>query len=277
MAEFTPGASDPATVGAVTRGAEPRLGLVTFACVTALALLVTHALAYIQHEYSHSVTAWLLGFKANPLAIDYGKHPLQLSNLLLQQQIDEGVEYQPIFHSGHGFAEAAIALAGWTSNVVLYLVCAGILKRRLQRMRPALAIFLFWLALMEAANLWSYSPVRTITWHADMANAAQGLGISTWTLFPFVVLPTLWVAWDFFKVLMPRVLAAAFGGDVLRRVFATAIACFVYFGFFGGVSIIADYGEVSAVISILSVFVFLPVAVMVTLAEIPLERPAPAS
>jgi hypothetical protein len=40
---------------------------------------------------------------------------------------------------------------------------------------------------------------------------------------------------------------------------------------------IADYGEVSAVFSILSVFVFLPVVVMMTLAEIPLGRSVPAS
>lgn len=99
------------------------------------------------------MTAWLLGFKANPLAINYGKHPLQLSNILLQQQVDEGVDYPSIFNNGHGLAEAAIALAGWISNVVLYLVYAGVLKRYLQQMRPALVMFLFWLALMEAANL----------------------------------------------------------------------------------------------------------------------------
>jgi hypothetical protein len=253
------------------RGAELR-----FAFVTAVALLVTHALAYFHHEYSHSATAWLLGFKASPFAIDYGKNPLALSNILLQQQIDEGVDYAPILNSGHGFAEAAIASAGWISNVVVYLVCAGVLKRYLPQMRPALVMLLFWLALMEAANLWSYSPVRTVTSHADIANAAQGLGISTWTLFPFVVLPTLWVAWNFFKILMPRVLARAFGDDVLRRAFATAVACSIYFGFFGSVSIFADYGEVSAVISILSVFVFLPVVLIMTLAEIPLGRSLPA-
>jgi hypothetical protein len=58
-------------------------------------------------------------------------------------------------------------------------------------MRPASTLFLFWLAVMSAGNLWSYTPVRTITTHGDMANAALGLGISSWTLLPFVALPDI--------------------------------------------------------------------------------------
>lgn len=272
MARIALGASGRTTVGTGTRSEDLRYGLITFALVTSGALLLAHALAYFHHEFSHSTTAWLLGFKSDPLAINYGKHPWELSNILLQQEIDEGVDYAPIIAGGHHLAEAAIAVAGPTSNAIMYLVWAGLLKMYLARMRPALAMFLYWLALMEAANMWSYAPVRTLTWHADMANAAQGFQISTWTLFPFVVAPTLLVAWNFFTVLMPRVLAHTFGDDVLRRGFASAIACFIYFGLFGGVSIIADYGNISAVISILSVFVFLPVVLILVFAEIPLGR-----
>jgi hypothetical protein len=242
-----------------------------FALVTVAALLITHAIVLFQHEYAHSGTAWVLGFKANPLAIIYGN--LHLSNILLQLQMDENVEYTAIFNAGQGGAAATIALAGWISNLVFYLACTVVLKRYLHRLRPAGLLFLFWVALMECANLWSYSPVRTITTEYDMGNVAHGLGISSWTLFPFVVLPTVLVAWHFFGVLTPRVLARACGDDVLRRAFATAVACFIYFGFFGSASLLTDkFGEVSTVISILSVFVFLPVVVMMTLAEIPLRR-----
>ena len=66
----TAGTSELARRGAVMHGAGLR-----FALVTAAALLIVHALAYFHHEYSHSTTAWLLGFKASPFAINYGKKP----------------------------------------------------------------------------------------------------------------------------------------------------------------------------------------------------------
>jgi hypothetical protein len=241
-----------------------RRGDLCFALLTAAALLITHAIAFLLHEYSHAVTAWLLGFKSNPADLHYGR--LDLSNLLLQQDINENVDYTVIFGAGHGFEAAIIALAGaGIGNGLLYVLCALFLKRQISRMRPAAVLILFWLALMASGNLWSYAPVRTITTHGDMALVAQGLGISAWALFPFVVLPSLWSIWHLFTVLLPRVLDCVCGHDVFRRCFVTAVACFMIFGFFGMPGIGGSYGNVSAVFSILSLFVLLPVAVAMTL------------
>jgi hypothetical protein len=245
-------------------GVGGRRGDVRFAVLTAVALLATHALAFFLHEYAHAVTAWLLAFKADPLGLHYGR--LDVANVLLQQEIDENVDYGPIFASGHGLAAAAIALAGpWVGNGLLYLVCALVLTRKMARMRPAVVLVLFWLAVMAAGNLWSYAPVRTIAAHGDMAPAARGLGLSAWGLFPFVVLPTLLVGWDLFGRLLPRVRARACGGDIARGAFVAALACFVYFGFFGMPAIGGGYGDVSAMFSILSVLVLVPVVLMMTL------------
>jgi hypothetical protein len=238
-----------------------------FALLTAAALLVTHAIAFLLHEYSHAVVAWLLGFKPNPADLHYGR--LDLSNLLLQQDINENVDYNVIFGTGHGFDAAIIALAGaGIGNGLLYVICALFLKRQILRMRPAGTLFLFWLALMASGNLWSYAPVRTITTHGDMALVAQGLGISAWTLFPFVVLPSLWSVGHLFTMLLPRVLDRVCGDDVFRRCFVTAVACFMVFGFFGMPAIGGNYGNISAVFSILSLFVLLPLAVAITLSPI---------
>ena len=46
-----------------------------------------HAIGFFIHEYVHSFTAWLVGYKANPLAINYGH--LSLENILRQADIDE--------------------------------------------------------------------------------------------------------------------------------------------------------------------------------------------
>ena len=62
------------------------------------------------HEYAHSFTAWLLHFKANPLALDYGH--VNLNNLLFQDDIDENVDYAPIFAAERGSSVALIAVPG---------------------------------------------------------------------------------------------------------------------------------------------------------------------
>ncbi|MFC7400165.1 hypothetical protein ACFQU1_23470 [Chelatococcus sp. GCM10030263] len=263
------GAVDLEPLDPATRATDLR-----FAIVTVGALFVTHAIAFFLHEYSHAAMAWLLGFKSNPLHLHYGH--LDLSNILLQQEIDENVDYKPIFDAGHGYAAAAIALSGAAiGNGVLYVALRLILRRHLSRMRPASALFLFWLALMACANLWSYAPVRTITTHGDMALAAQGLGISAWTLFPFVVLPSVWAAWDFFRRLAPVVLDKVYSDDVLRRQFVMTIACFIFFGFYGGCPAVGgNYGNVAAVFSIISMLVLFPIALMMTLSPL---RVGPAS
>lgn len=73
-------------------------------------ILVAHALALFSHEYAHSFTAWLLGWKTNPLALNYGE--LTPINILAQIQIDENVGYDPIFAGGHGWQAAMISAAG---------------------------------------------------------------------------------------------------------------------------------------------------------------------
>lgn len=45
---------------------------VTFLLQLALLSWLTHALAYFLHEFGHSFTAWITGYKANPLALNYG-------------------------------------------------------------------------------------------------------------------------------------------------------------------------------------------------------------
>jgi hypothetical protein len=62
------------------------------------------------HEYAHSFTAWLLGWKANPFALNYA-HPT-LTVLLIQLGIDQKVNEAPIFASGHGVQAAIISAAG---------------------------------------------------------------------------------------------------------------------------------------------------------------------
>jgi hypothetical protein len=203
-----------------------------FALITFFLVLLTHAIAFLTHEYSHSFLAWLLGFKANPLALNYGEPTLH--NIILLSDVDENVDYKQIIASGNGIWGGVIALAGaGVGNGLLYVLCywlTGI--NGIKSSRPAL-IFLYWLSLMGAANLLSYAPLRVITTHGDMAIAAQCFGISTWVLFPFVTAGTFYAMYHFFFKMFPKVYQAIISNSMNNLVFMIAATSYWYFGFFG--------------------------------------------
>jgi len=83
-------------------------------------LWLAHAIAFFAHEYSHSFVAWMLGWKANPLALNYAH--LSWIIVLTQLGIDQNVDEVPIFHGGHGVQAAMISAAGMViGNLLLTL------------------------------------------------------------------------------------------------------------------------------------------------------------
>ena len=81
--------------------------LVTY---TLFQMWAAHACVFFAHEYAHSFTAWLLGWKSNPLALYYPRPTLVV--LLLQMGINQNVDEGPIFAGGHGPHAAIIGAAG---------------------------------------------------------------------------------------------------------------------------------------------------------------------
>jgi hypothetical protein len=78
--------------------------------LTIIHIWAAHALAFFPHEYAHSIVAWLLGWKSNPVDLDYA-HP-SLIVFLFQLGINQKVSEAPIFASGHGVDAGLIAVAG---------------------------------------------------------------------------------------------------------------------------------------------------------------------
>ncbi|GGA03590.1 hypothetical protein [Dyella caseinilytica] len=236
-------------------------GLTYFLVSTALMVLLAHAVAYLAHEYCHAFTAWMLGYKQNPLALNYGEK--SVANILFQQDIDENVDYDPLFAAHKGFSAALIALAGpGMGNGFLYFICLWVFRWAISIDRRMLATFFFWLALMCAGNVWGYAPTRTITTHADMALAARGLGISTWLLFPFVTAAAVYIAYSFFFQLFAMAKHQLFGGSTDRLVLVSALVSYFYFGFFGGGEISGHYGAVPALFSTVSLLILLPLSAL---------------
>ncbi|GAB2577950.1 hypothetical protein ISP15_01120 [Dyella jejuensis] len=222
--------------------------------------MIAHALAYFTHEYFHSFTAWLLGFKQHPLDLDYGR--CNASNILFQQEVDENVQYDPIFASHHGLSAALIAFAGpGIGNGAFYFLYFWLFRKSISKGANRLSQLFFWLALMSAGNVWSYAPTRTITTHGDMALLARGLGISAWALFPLVTVPAMYIAYSFFTRLFPLARQSLFSAEPQHLYMSSALVAYFYFGFFGGSEIGGHYGVVPALFSLFSVLIVLPLAV----------------
>lgn len=232
-------------------------GSVIFALVTTVFAIVAHALAYLTHEYAHTLMAWSLGWMDKPFDVDYGA--ASVSNVIFLGDVSDNVPYDPIFASGHGLSAATIALAGpFLGNGLLYFLIYALTRSAWVSSRRYVLMFLYWLSLMCAANVWSYVPIRSLTTHADIALAAKGLGISTWLLFPFVMAVSAFLVWHFFTWMVAKAIEPIAAGSLPNLILFVAFTAFWYFSFFGGDGIDGSYGLVSQVLSIASRYLLFP-------------------
>ena len=147
-----------------------------FAVLVAGEMWLAHAIAFFVHEYAHSTTAWLMGWKENPLAINYA-HPT-LSVFLLQLGISENVDYAPIFAAGRGWQAAIIAAAGMVAGnaLITYPLSLWGIRRGMLRGSRAWAMLFYWLCAASVGNFIDYVPVRTFANQDDMHTLARGSG-----------------------------------------------------------------------------------------------------
>lgn len=223
-------------------------------------LWLAHALGYLVHEYAHSFTAWTLEYKANPLALNYGH--LSWSNVLTLGDIDENVDYDPIFASGHGPLASLIAVAGvLLGNGLFYLLSRRLYVTAKEHGRRTLAVFLFLFCMMNVGNFIAYVPVRTFTTHADMFTVQRGLNISPWWIALVLGIPFCVAVWHFFAQLLPQAMLFFSPGATRSQIFLLVLSAFMIFVFFGGAGL-QRYGQVSHWISVLSVYVLFPLSIV---------------
>lgn len=216
--------------------------------------LLAHALAFFLHEFAHSFTAWIAGYKANPLALDYGR--LSVPNVLFQSGIDENVSYGPIFASDKGWLAALIAAAGVLSNGFFYAASRALYALARRHARPMPGLFAFLLCLMNVGNFFDYVPVRTFATHGDMTTVEKGLGISPWWVVVAAGIPCVVAMWHLMMRLLPDVREFVLAGErALQAVLVTvtSVTMFVFFGASG----LDGYGAVSHWISEMSMTVLL--------------------
>ncbi len=231
----------------------------SFALTSALLVVVAHAVAYLAHEYAHSIVAWALGWMTSPLALDYG--PATLNNILFLGDVGDNVPYDAIFAQGSDLQAAVIALSGMAiGNVAAYVLLARLATRPWiagHRMRLSIV---FWLALMSAGNVWSYVPVRALATHADIALAAKGFGVSPWLQLPLLLIPSLGVILHFFGRMCGPAIAGIARAATGRAVVVIALTGYWFFVFFVGDAAGGSYGMPAEVIAITSKYLLFPLS-----------------
>jgi hypothetical protein len=227
----------------------------------ALQLWAAHAVAFFAHEYAHSFTAWILGWKSNPLALNYA-HPTFVV-FLMQLGINQNVNEAPIFASGHGAQAASIAAAGVVlgNALITYpLSRLGYANAR-QRGSRGWAMFAYWLTVASVGNFIDYVPIRTFTTEGDMGSVQRGFGWSPWTLILVFGIPTLVALIYFFARIQPNTLAWQYPASPWERAFLAAVTAFIIFGFYGAAGLL-EGGPTSHKLSVVSLSLLFPLVAL---------------
>jgi hypothetical protein len=213
------------------------------------------------HEYAHSFTAWTFHYKTNPVALDYGG--FNLENILFQDDIDENVDYAPIFAAGHGYIASIIAVAGvLIGNGLSYVASRFLYGKAVHNKQRTWAMFFFWTCAMSVGNFLSYVPIRTFATHADMATTAHGLNASPWLICLLLGVPFAVAIWHFLAKILPQAEAFLFPGEPAMQAILVLLSTYLIFVFFGG-SGFHRYGSVSYALSAFSEYVLFPLVTIV--------------
>ncbi len=221
-------------------------------------LWLAHAIGYLLHEYAHSFTAWAFHYKSNPLALDYGH--LSVHNVLLLDDIDENVDYAPIFAAGRSWIASLIAVAGvLIGNGIGYLVSRYGYNRAKHEGKRSLTRFLYLLCIMNVGNFLSYVPNRTFATHADMATVARGLNASPWWIAIILGIPFAIAIIHFLARILPDAQRFLSAGNYTAATLLTVVTTYLIFGFFGSAGM-HNYGAIAHGLATTCVYALFPLA-----------------
>jgi hypothetical protein len=227
-----------------------RLSGPAFISACLICLWLAHYAAVLPHEYAHSFMAYALGYKSNPLVIQFGG--LSVLNLVSLIDIDEHVDYAAMFARNDGLAVALVGLAGPVlANGVLYLLSLWLLRRPGVRRNDFLFMFVFWFNFANVANFYCYVPIRTFASHGDIGHITEGLGVSPWAALIVLGIPTAIATWFLFARTLPAALGRIAPDSSFRQNFIGNLSVVLFFGYFGFAGVVG-YGEPSQTLSVLS-------------------------
>ncbi len=217
--------------------------------LTPLFFYITHAMAFFAHEYCHSFSAWIFGFKENPLILHFGD--MSWGNILFFIKMDENVHYSA-FYLAHPWKAAFIAFAGFgVGNVALFILSLIFLFSKKPHGQIYYYFFL-WLAVMNLGNFNDYIPGRTFASHGDIGEITTFLNISPWWIMIIFGYPICYCFWFFYSKILPltyKMLAL----NPIQQVIVLMMTTFTLFALFGTPGY-NNYGPESHFIALLSIY-----------------------
>lgn len=217
--------------------------------LTPVFILLSHYLIVFLHEYAHAVAAWILGYKSNPLDINYGG--TSLANLLMLMNIDQNVDNDLIFSLGHPVHVAIIAFAGPGLTCLLYFVSFWLMQLNKIKRHAYALYFLFFCNLWTLGGTFAYVPVRTFTPHGvmvDVLDIEQALNISPWWIYFVVGYLVAFMMWLFFTKTLIAMYARLGIANTAARASLMILCVLILFGYCGLAGLI-NHGEISHFIS----------------------------
>lgn len=210
---------------------------------------VTHAIAFFTHEYAHSFSAWVFGFKNNPLILNFGD--TSLGNVLFFIKMDENVSFK-LFYLAHPWEASFIAFAGIISNAILFLIAISALLSK-KTHGQIYYYFFIWFATMNLGNFNDYIPSRTFATHGDIGEILTFLSISPWWIMVLFGYPICYCFWFFYSKVLPVVYKKLVINDIQKIILLTMLT-FTLFALFGGAPGYSDYGPESHLFSLLFIY-----------------------
>lgn len=228
--------------------------------LTPFFVLLSHYLAVLPHEYAHSLMAWLLGYKENPWALNYGG--TSLLNILLLAHIDQNVDYATIYAAGHPIYVALIAFAGsGIANAILFIGSFYLLKNAKLQQHALLYYFVFLFNVMNLGNFYDYIPIRAFASHGDVYDFVTGLNISPWIVYIVFGYLVAFLMWKFFTEILPSACVTLKLESNAQQASLMILCVCILFGFFGGFPYVYFAGQetVGAVTYFLSATSFIAI------------------
>jgi len=134
------------------------------------------AIVILIHEFTHSITAYLLGAMPHPFSIVWG-------NFFTMTCWDEGVQYSRLWATGLGVDGAITGIMPLVVHTILiscglWLLLSGIMLKHKWGFH-----LVFWFIVANIMELFAYMPLRAFSSHGDTGNFNHGLGLNPWLLF----------------------------------------------------------------------------------------------
>lgn len=237
-----------------------------------LQIWLAHAVVFFAHEYAHTVVAWLLGWKTNPLDLNYPKPSITV--LLIQLGIDQKVNEAPIFAAGRGVDAALIAAAGMVlgNGLITFPLSRFAYAKAKAAGRPAWAMLAFLITAASIGNFLDYVPIRTFSGEGDMGSMKHGLSWSPWVIIILLGVPTLLATIWFVGWIVPTTMNWLFPCAPSARYGVALVSIFGVFGFYGAVGLL-EGGSIALTLSRICVFLVMPTAMIFEVLLLRRSRP----